>query len=206
MLWRGLWLGSRGTLGGMGRRWTRRVGRGLLDAATVVSLVLFVAVGGLWVRSYWAADGFEYVRGGRPEVTRRTTVVLANGIVWARRDSYGPKAPMLLGRGWSHVVAGWPLPAADNYGAGAIVEALVGGDDHVPKNGRTTMTSAGPVWPFAWPTVVLPLCRWWTWLRRRRRRRRLALAGCCPACGYDLRGTPERCPECGWREEAGGEG
>jgi hypothetical protein len=34
-------------------------------------------------------------------------------------------------------------------------------------------------------------------VRRRRRRRRREAAGLCGRCGYDLRATPERCPECG---------
>jgi hypothetical protein len=50
-----------------------------------------------------------------------------------------------------------------------------------------------PYWPLLVPFLVLPLAR----CRARWRRARRRWAGQCLACGYDIRATPERCPECG---------
>jgi hypothetical protein len=46
-----------------------------------------------------------------------------------------------------------------------------------------------PYWALAVVTVVMPAC----WIIRRRP----VPKGRCPACGYDMRATPDRCPECG---------
>jgi hypothetical protein len=48
-------------------------------------------------------------------------------------------------------------------------------------------------WPAFTPAVLPGI---WVVLEIRRRRSELKM-GHCPTCGYDLRATPDRCPECG---------
>ena len=68
---------------------------------------------------------------------------------------------------------------------------------HDPAGDPKSKVSVGvPLWL---PLVLLaaaPAARAVLFARRRRRQGRLK-RGLCPACGYDVRATPDRCPECG---------
>ena len=53
-----------------------------------------------------------------------------------------------------------------------------------------------PAWFVAALTAGWPCARILVQIRSRHRRLRRD-GGFCPACGYDLRASPDRCPECG---------
>ena len=67
--------------------------------------------------------------------------------------------------------------------SGMSVEA-----DRSPAGGRYFLLSLSMVWP------LMALAGALVWARHRGRSHP---TGCCVFCGYDLRATPERCPECG---------
>jgi len=48
-----------------------------------------------------------------------------------------------------------------------------------------------------WALIALLLLPMGLWAGTSWRQRRRVLAGHCTNCGYDLRATPDKCPECG---------
>ncbi|HEX4793706.1 MAG TPA: hypothetical protein VH370_07945 [Humisphaera sp.] len=173
----------------------KRLRRILGNTTAMVSLVLCLACVGAWVRSDFACDAFGY--GFRTSGGVRTVSVSFNdGMVQLRWFKWSDVIP--VSTGFAHDVfeaePGYPRTLAwrdDDWRP--IVSGQVG--RRWGKIGRA------PLWPavaaFAlWPAI-------WTLLKRKEiRRRRRIKSGQCQSCGYDLRATPERCPECGATPEA----
>jgi hypothetical protein len=142
----------------------------LLNFVTALSLLLCVATGVLWVlaRSRSVAVGVRL--GGCVCFVRSFSDRLSVGV--ARED-----LPALT---YFYITpkTNWP------GGVGGFLYYR----EHVT---RVAMAMA-PYWFLAIIFAAVPAGRWW-----RRFRRTAPAAGLCVRCGYDLRATPDRCPECG---------
>jgi len=193
------------------------IGKGMRRKASIVAVVLSLvacaASLSVWVISHRRCDVFWVYRLG-PHLSGRGTgeVGLYDDNTWSLKVSRGavaigyfdhrlsprPAVRAYAGsqQGWHHA-ASKPYDLYDwiNYPA---VQAL--GFKYglcVYKLGTFTFGREliVPLWVlvlvFAAPPIGLVARRFVTLPQQRRE------AGCCPRCGYDLRATPRRCPECG---------
>jgi hypothetical protein len=186
----------------------KRLRRHLLNALTLLSLLLFAATIALWVRSY---GGSDYIQRQTPgNVTPHSISHHTTGVQWTLGQ-----IRLTTGQHTAYLPPGYDPPQGPTtslWGRGRLGKGHTGwervsGPSFWNRLGfcryRTgtgasfyDQTEEGitlPAWLPALPFLIPPLL--WTkavWRRRRHRR-----AGLCRACAYDLRATPERCPECG---------
>ena len=141
------------------------------NLAAAALLLLALALAGLWVRSVWRTDAAWYATGRHTFGANSEAGRIV--LIWAK----GPFPPL----GFDAHSDGHRAPAWHHLKHLLVFRAF--------DSGRDSWAVQFPHWSAAAVALTAAL-----WVRRRDRKRRIGL---CPACGYDLRATPERCPECG---------
>lgn len=162
--------------------------RRLFTAASVLSLLLALASAAAVARSYWVVASVRYserngygwmmVSCGRVVDFFQPTVtpLSVSGRQYADWSVYARPA------GVGDPAVDWP---ADRFGFGS---------GHLFTSMAHEMEwRSYPVWWLPAPFIFISLAGFAGAIRWRRRR----LAGLCAVCGYDLRASEDRCPECG---------
>lgn len=168
--------------------------RRLFNTLSALSLLLCVAIVVLWVRSYWAEDIVEHCTPQQGSVGYWGVVAASdNGSVAV--GNFGSPDPQQPG-GWSLAGLRYTRFRAV-YGVTVFKPGttLLGfGCRYVFNSPRVYLRQIIlPHWVFVLVIAALPVLWINSHLRRRRRRKQ----GLCLVCGYDLRASKERCPECG---------
>jgi hypothetical protein len=186
--------------------------RRLAQLAAAVLLVAAVAVAVVWGWSYVdqlavSTSRWSYNAAAESEESREWRVIADSGRLivthsFTRRWVYSPAAAVKATRprAWEF---GRKSAAGARVGTGGWWQGL-GFGWHSSRYSHTAPSYASvgrgamlPMWlPFLLLFAGPGASAFRSWRRRRRGEARRAAAR-CTACGYDLRATPERCPECG---------
>lgn len=183
----------------------------VFNTFTVVMLLLGVAAAGFWARSYWVEDTIRSEQ-RRGYVETKLVFDSAAGEVmvvrhWYHWEYLSDDAP--IKREPDYRRFGWePDEHPRRWAHGMNQPGLwdrIGFNVEISRSPTYTFYRlVVPYWFVVLVLAVVPAGRFLIAWRRRRQRS----AGHCVVCGYDLRATPDRCPECGHvsdmaRERAG---
>jgi hypothetical protein len=189
------------------------VKRRLFNLAAAVSLVLCVAMVTLWVRSYRRKYDIDMLQYGQRTganldwVSHDLRSQSGAVVAWRLRVPASPMQEYISMRVGEPVGPfplglhyGWPnRPFHDSFGTIRQVGSEVMGFAFASQSNsnESFVGVIGPDWFLVAIFAALPAG--WTihyWRRRYRG------PDHCSVCGYDLRATPERCPECGTVQQA----
>ena len=157
-------------------------------------LCFWTAVVVLWLRSYFGCETFTVVHSQAFAASSWRGSILLSVTSWETVSADAVRSEVGGNSGWSVQYSRTAANGGDSwptmkFGFGKY-EAKSANMLHMSTVRRT---ETGVIIPFWLPTCFITLGVLWQ-LRRCKPHR---AEGHCQNCGYDLRGTPERCPECG---------
>ncbi len=156
---------------------------------TPFSLALCAAIFLMWIHSYRKCDLLIDQRGPQD----RLEVVSEFGLLVMELEN--PQSGQIAA-GWSYFPKS--LPRRWHHGRGLLgFAAYESASRHYLRLPPTTLRGVVVPWWFIFALSSTPAA---LWLRSRRRARRIiarAARSRCIHCGYDIRFSPARCPECG---------
>ena len=169
--------------------------RRLFNTLTVLSLLLSVLLVAVWLQGFFYA---EFHTSGRV-----VSVTLRHGYVGVLAHRKTSAEDQWLRRGPPIEVVPGNVRAFRGTDAGVLGFAAGPAYGNTPPGQPARdWVALAPVWGLLLLTLIIPSLHAIPFARRLRQRRRHRL-NLCPDCGYDLRASPGRCPECGAEASAG---